>query len=232
MATDADEMEDGAEGDAPAKGGKTGLIIGLVLLLVLGGGGFGAWKFMGSKEDAKQEVAEVQQPPRYITLDPPFVVNFEAESMVRFLQVTIGVMTRDAAVETLVKDNDPRVRNDLLMILGNQTYATEKWSVTFTEQWISDGVLNKQYIQCTSGCPLPTVNNPTINNNFIPGALYFAVGGSYNIDEHWQLFGKIDNVTNVDPPAIAATAANSNAVNPSLYDTAGRMYRFGVRVNL
>jgi len=116
--------------------------------------------------------------------------------------------------------------------LANQTYATDKWSVTFTEQWISDGVLNKQYIQCTSGCPLPTVNNPTINNNFIPGALYFAVGGSYNIDEHWQLFGKIDNVTNVDPPAIAATAANSNAVNPSLYDTAGRMYRVGVRVNL
>jgi outer membrane receptor protein involved in Fe transport len=116
--------------------------------------------------------------------------------------------------------------------LGNQTYSTEKWSVTFTEQWISDGVLNKQYIQCTSGCPLPTVNNPTINNNFIPGAFYFAIGGTYNVDEHWQLFGKIDNVTDVDPPAIAATAANSNAINPSLYDTAGRMYRVGVRVNL
>jgi iron complex outermembrane recepter protein len=116
--------------------------------------------------------------------------------------------------------------------LGNQTYSTDKWSVTFTEQWISDGVLNKQYIQCTSGCPLPTVNNPTINNNFIPGAFYFAVGGSYNVDEHWQVYGKIDNVTNVDPPAIAATAANSNAINPSLYDSAGRMYRFGVRVNL
>jgi len=124
MATDADEMEDGAEGDAPAKGGKTGLIIGLVLLLVLGGGGFGAWKLMGGKEDAKEAEAEVQLPPRYITLDPPFVVNFEAESMVRFLQVTIGVMTREPAVETLVKDNDPRVRNDLLMILGNQNYAS------------------------------------------------------------------------------------------------------------
>ena len=46
------------------------------------------------------------------------------------------------------------------------------------------------------------------------------------------MFGKIDNVTNIDPPAIAATAANSNAVNPSLYDTAGRMYRIGVRLNL
>ena len=52
------------------------------------------------------------------------------------------------------------------------------------------------------------------------------------VDQNWQLFGKIDNVTNIDPPPIAATAANSTAINPSLYDTAGRMYRFGVRVNL
>jgi flagellar FliL protein len=33
-------------------------------------------------------------------------------------------MTRDPAIETLIKDNDPRVRNDLLMILSNQTYET------------------------------------------------------------------------------------------------------------
>jgi iron complex outermembrane receptor protein len=120
----------------------------------------------------------------------------------------------------------------LWKVLGNQTYSTDKWSITATEQFISDGVLNKQYIQCSTGCPLPTANNPTINNNYIPGAFYFDIGGSYNLDEQWQIFGKIDNVTNVDPPAIAATAANTNAVNPSLYDTAGRMYRMGVRLNL
>jgi flagellar FliL protein len=94
-------------------------------LLLLGGGGAGAWFMFGGKPDVdkkKEEVAKL--PPRYINLDPPFVVNFESDSMVRFLQVTVDIMTRDPAVETLVKDNDPRVRNDLLMILGNQTYAT------------------------------------------------------------------------------------------------------------
>ena len=120
----------------------------------------------------------------------------------------------------------------LWKVLGNQTYSTDKWSVTLTERFISDGVLNKQYIQCTSGCPLPTANNPTINNNFIPGAFYLAVGGSYNLNDNFTLFGKIDNLTNLDPPAIAATAANSMGVNPSLYDTAGRMYRIGIRANL
>jgi len=129
MATDAEQMEDGEEGESRAKGGKGGLIIAIVALLVLAGGGFGAWKFFGAKPEPLKTEAEQPVPPRYINLDPPFVVNFEAEAMVRFLQVTIGIMTRDAAVETLVKDNDPRVRNDLLMILGNQSYA----SVSTTE---------------------------------------------------------------------------------------------------
>ena len=114
-----------------------------------------------------------------------------------------------------------------------QSYSADKWSVTLSENWISGGVLNSQYIQCTTGCPLPTVNNPTVNNNFIPGAFYFNIGGTYSLDEHWQVFGKIDNVTNVDPPAIANAAPNTAmGVNPSLYDTIGRNYRIGVRLNM
>ena len=51
-------------------------------------------------------------------------MNFEAESTVRFLQITIGIMTRDREGRTVIKDNDPRIRNDLLLILGNQNYET------------------------------------------------------------------------------------------------------------
>ena len=42
----------------------------------------------------------------------------------RFLQISIGVMTRDEKIESIIKDNDPRIRNDLLLILGNQNYET------------------------------------------------------------------------------------------------------------
>ena len=59
-----------------------------------------------------------------VNLDPPFVVNFEAEAAVRFLQVTVSVMTREPHIEELLKKNDPRIRNDLLMLLGGQKYAT------------------------------------------------------------------------------------------------------------
>jgi flagellar protein FliL len=129
MATEAEESEvvegeEGAEGAATGGGSKKGLIIGIVALLVLGGGGFAGWKMFGGKHDAEKKEEVVKLPPRYINFDPPFVVNFEAEAMVRFLQVTVGTMTRDLEIEKIIKDNDPRVRNDLLMILGNQSYAT------------------------------------------------------------------------------------------------------------
>ena len=125
------EQLDGAEGEvaeqAP-KRGKKGLILIVVAALVLAGGGAGAWFAFSGKHDPTAKEAKKDEgpklPPRYINLDPPFVVNFEAESMVRFLQVTVGVMTRDPEIETLVKDNDPRVRNDMLLILSNQTYAS------------------------------------------------------------------------------------------------------------
>ena len=93
-----DVVEEGAEEGAPAKKGGKGLIIAVVLLLVLGGGGFAAFKLMGHKDDPKSKEGpknEAVLPARYVTLDPPFVVNFEAESAVRFLQITVSVMTRD-----------------------------------------------------------------------------------------------------------------------------------------
>lgn len=131
MATKAAEQPvEGAEGEegAAKPKSKKGLIIVILAVLVLGGGGAGAYFAFAGKGDEKgaKEVKHeaVKLPPRYITLDPPFVVNFEAEAAVRFLQVTVGIMTRDPEVEKLLKDNDPRVRNDLLMILGGQTLAT------------------------------------------------------------------------------------------------------------
>ena len=131
MATENEEVGGEGEEGAPKPKSKKGLIIGIVALLVLGGGGAGAYFAFSGKHDekgGKQTKAKVEEkeklPPRYIALDPPFVVNFEAESAVRFLQVTAQIMTRDLETEKLVKENDPRLRNDLLLILGGQTYAS------------------------------------------------------------------------------------------------------------
>jgi flagellar FliL protein len=112
---------------APAKK-KPWLIIAIIAVVVLGGAGAGAFFLLGGKSDPKKAQAEVKKeehlPPIYVALDPPFVVNFEAEQLVRFLQVTVQVMTRDPETAEQVKMNDPVVRNDLLLLLGNQNYQT------------------------------------------------------------------------------------------------------------
>ena len=110
---------------APAGKSKKTLIMVLVLAVVLlAGGGVGAW-FAFAPHGKKPKVAK-QEPPApalYVALDPPFVVNFEADQQVRFLQVTAQLMSRDPATIELLKTNDPVVRNDLLMLFGGQKYA-------------------------------------------------------------------------------------------------------------
>jgi iron complex outermembrane receptor protein len=114
--------------------------------------------------------------------------------------------------------------------LGSQTYSTDRWSATLTEHYISSGVLSKAYIQCTTNCPVPTINNPTITENSVPGAFYLDVGGTYNLTPETQMYFKIDNVTNLDPPTVPSNQFNVNGSNPGLYDTIGRYYRIGARL--
>jgi flagellar protein FliL len=120
MSEAAAEAKDGE----PKKKGKLGLILGIVGVLLLGGGGAGYFFFMKkdpAKEEEKKE--EPQLPAKYIALEPPFVVNFQAEDGARFLQVAVQLMTRDPQVELLLAEHDPQIRNDLLMLLGGQTAA-------------------------------------------------------------------------------------------------------------
>ena len=114
-----------AAGEAPAaKKGKGKLVIFLVLgLLVLGGGGGGAWWWTTQHAAPKTPPKPVVMPPVYLPLDPPFVVNFESDQQVRFLQITVQLMSRDPQTVELLKANDPVVRDQLLMLFGNQKYA-------------------------------------------------------------------------------------------------------------
>ena len=111
--------------EAPKKSSKTLVIVLIAAIVLLAGGGVGAFFAFGSHSDKK--TAEVKKepvaPPQYIALDPPFVVNFESDQQVRFLQVTVQLMTRDPATVELLKANDPVVRNDLLMLFGGQKYT-------------------------------------------------------------------------------------------------------------
>ena len=80
-----------------------------------------------SKKDAKGKkgkAAEPKLPAIYVEFNPPFVVNFDAKGVMRFLQVSIQVMTRDHETSEMVKLHEPKIRNNMLLLLGSSTYDT------------------------------------------------------------------------------------------------------------
>lgn len=121
-------MSDAKADAAPAAPkGKPWLMI-LIVVAALAAGGGGAMFYLGSQAkkqadtETEEKDAKPKEPAQYVELDPPFVVNFEAKGLMRFLQVTVQVSTRDVATVELINKNDPVIRNDLIMLFGNQRY--------------------------------------------------------------------------------------------------------------
>jgi len=77
-----------------------------------GGGGGGH----GEEGAAKAE--------NYFAIDPPLVVNFEDGAAVRFLQITMEVMSKDPKAIESVQKNVPLIRNNLLLLMSNRDYQS------------------------------------------------------------------------------------------------------------
>lgn len=123
--------EAAATAEAPPKGkpGANLIIIVLAALLAAGAAGGAVYFFAGHKSEpesaekaAQKEAGKPKAPAVYVKMDPPFVANFEAKGLMRFLQVSVEIMTRDPLTAELLKQHDPMIRNDLLMLFGNQKY--------------------------------------------------------------------------------------------------------------
>lgn len=123
-------MSDAPAAEAPAAAPSKSKMLVIVLCSILAAGAAGGGVYFmtmkkGGEEHAAAESAPaVKTPAIYSKFDPPFVVNFQNKGMMRFLQVSIEVMTRDQATADLIKEHDPKLRNDLLMLLGGQTFET------------------------------------------------------------------------------------------------------------
>jgi outer membrane receptor protein involved in Fe transport len=128
---------------------------------------------------------------------------------------------------------------------GTYTLPTWKYNVSVnyqegpvtlngTVRGVDASVLNNAYVQCTTGCPAATANNPTYNNIQIPSATYLDLALSYKFKGRYEAFFNVRNVLNADPPIIAAgptgygswTNNSTSAVN---YDVLGRVFNAGIR---
>jgi outer membrane receptor protein involved in Fe transport len=159
-----------------------------------------------------------------------------------------GVVTlRGLATRMIHSISDPGVPGTTpIEGAGAMTGATPKWKglvqqswdgllggklgLNLSERWIGAGVFNNEYIECQTNCPLPTAAHPTIYDNHMPGAVYIDFGGNYSFSKQVQAYFKVDNIADRAPVLVPQTNL-SLGLNPAIYDSVGRTYRVGVRVN-
>src|SRR5580692_845647 len=128
MATEAARVEAATKeaGDAPKK--KKGKLLFIIIAVLLIGGA-GAWfafkpKPGAASADAPAEKTTPKTAALYYKFDPAFVVNFGGEGSARYLQVMVEAMTRDPPTLEMIKNNEPAVRNDLVLLFSSQDNAT------------------------------------------------------------------------------------------------------------
>jgi flagellar FliL protein len=118
-----------AASGAPASKAKRRKLPWIVLFVALLGVGSGAaWWFMKPAAAAAATGSAAPAPPRaapiYYKFDPAFVVNFGGPGSARYFQVTVEAMARDQQILDVLKNNDPAVRNDLILLYSSQDAAT------------------------------------------------------------------------------------------------------------
>jgi flagellar FliL protein len=112
-----------AENTVPVarKKGKGRLLAVLaVAVLAIGTGGF----FLLHKKGGEEAAKSAHHDALYQPLEPGFVVNFQDDRALRFLQVGITVMSHDPEAIQAVKDTDPVIRNALVMLFSGQDATT------------------------------------------------------------------------------------------------------------
>jgi len=130
-----DDLELDSDGAAKPKSRSKLLIIITAVVLLLGGSTTATLMLTGilsgdqednvaaqtdSDKKAGKKQKETKAPLNYVPMDPPFVVNFNADTDVRFLQITVEVGTRNPKAVDLVKEHRPAIRNSLVMLFGSQ----------------------------------------------------------------------------------------------------------------
>jgi outer membrane receptor protein involved in Fe transport len=114
-------------------------------------------------------------------------------------------------------------------------WDNEVAAIGFTVRGLSGGVYSNSFIECSSSCPTSTAANQTINDNHIPGAIYFDVNASYQLRSGIEIYAAVDNVADKDPAQAAVgpfIGAAPLSINPALYDVLGRTFRLGVRFQM
>jgi iron complex outermembrane receptor protein len=109
--------------------------------------------------------------------------------------------------------------------LVGAVHASDQWSVFLTEN-----VIGKAKIDPTK------VEGVDTNDNSLPALVYTNLTARYKFDawsvKGMEAFASITNLFNQDPPVSGGNPTSYNTPAAFAYDTMGRYFTVGLRVNL
>lgn len=133
------EEAEGQEGEKPASNKKKFIFFGVLVLVLIGasiGGTLLAVKMLtpepevaveldedGNPINNEEEAEPSKSPAIYFPLNPPLIVNYQAQGRQRFLQAEITIMAREDDVIESVELHMPMIRNSLIMLFSGQVYS-------------------------------------------------------------------------------------------------------------
>ena len=105
---------------------KTVAIIVTILALLVAGGG-GAWFYFSdgsssAETETTNSAIEARGESFYLALEPPFIVNFVYKDTLRYLQLTLSVMSHEQKILEQVTHHMPAIRHRLIMLISNKTF--------------------------------------------------------------------------------------------------------------
>ena len=117
------------------------------------------------------------------------------------------------------------------------TYDSGPLVINLTARAVSAGVYNTAVIECTTGCPVSTINNPTIDDNKLPGATWFDASISYKFEvgeSRMEFFFNAKNLLNKDAVELGTipSAYFNQNYESRTYESLGRVYRTGIRFKM
>jgi outer membrane receptor protein involved in Fe transport len=98
-------------------------------------------------------------------------------------------------------------------------YRAQKYNAGILWRYVQGGTYDNTFVEGID-----------INDNSVSGRSYIDLNGTYKFTDSVELFGKINNVFNVDPPATPNIIAQASYAGSPFYDRIGRYYIGGLRV--
>jgi outer membrane receptor protein involved in Fe transport len=99
------------------------------------------------------------------------------------------------------------------------SYRAEPWSLTALVRYVGGGTYNSTYVEGID-----------IDDNSVPSRTYLDLSASWDINDNVELYTKVNNVFNVDPPVTTNGLSMPQYATSVYYDVIGRVFIGGARL--